>query len=311
MHWGWAYDGVNASIPRNTGPECAHYLPIVRHIIESSIMVPGALYLAKHGMSKLPPLHINYHNTDRIVYGKQILLIMMTFLLGLEMGFKLCTRTAIYILNPCHITSMIQVYLLAAKPSKWTTTLFRIHVHYMNGPLLAFLFPEHDSRKITFELPTYYVQHGLMFVIPIYLLRKGGPYAAEKLTDFSYSLIAYGVFLSYHFGILAPLAVVAQVNLNHMICPAILDPFQGVNYRLAASTHQLLLMPIVAKTFAYLFSRAPETPELNDAKSNNECMITKGKQKIENGCDLIGSNSNSFGDVSTIPHQNDSNKKAQ
>lgn len=176
MHWGWAYDGVNASIPRNTGPECVNYLSLMRHIIESSIIVPMCMYSVMYGISKLPPLNISYRNTDRIVYGKQILLISMTFLLGLEMGFKLCTRSAIYILNPCHITSMIQVYLLAAKPSKWTTTLFRIHIHYMNGPLLAFLFPEHDSRKITFELPTYYVQHGLMFIIPIYLLRQGGMY---------------------------------------------------------------------------------------------------------------------------------------
>lgn len=176
MHWGWAYDGVNASIPRNTGPECVNYLSTMRHIIEGIIIIPLSAYILKHGMSKLQPLHINYNTADRIVCGKQLLLITMTFLLGLEMGFKLCTRTAIYILNPCHVTSMLQVYLLAAKPSKWTTTLFRIHIHYLNGPLLAFLFPEHDSRRITFELPTYYVQHGLMFVIPIYLLRQGGEY---------------------------------------------------------------------------------------------------------------------------------------
>lgn len=176
MHWGWAYDGVNASIPRNTGPECANYLSTTRHIIEGIIILPLSAYILKHGMSKLPPLHINYNGTDRTKCGKQLLLIAMTFLLGLEMGFKLCTRTAIFILNPCHVTSMLQVYLLAAKPSKWTTTLFRIHIHYLNGPLLAFLFPEHDSRKNTFELQTYYVQHGLMFVIPIYLLRQGGEY---------------------------------------------------------------------------------------------------------------------------------------
>lgn len=174
MHWGWAFDGVNGSIPRNTGPECANYLSTTRHITESLIMVPAAMLILNYGRSKLPPLHVDYKAADRIVFGKQLLLITMTFLLGLEMGFKLCTRTAIYILNPCHITSMLQVYLLAAKPSKWTSTLFRIHLHFLNGPLLAFLFPEHDSRRITFELPTYYIQHGLMFVIPIYLLRHGG-----------------------------------------------------------------------------------------------------------------------------------------
>lgn len=174
MHWGWAYGGVNSSIPRNTGPECVNYLSTIRHIVESLILVPAAIIIFKYGQSKFPPLQINYKHADRIVFGKQILLIAMTSLLGLEMGFKLCTRTAIYILNPCHITSMLQVYLLAAKPSKWTTTLFRIHLNFLNGPLLAFLFPEHDSRRITFELANYYIQHGLMFVIPIYLLRHGG-----------------------------------------------------------------------------------------------------------------------------------------
>ncbi|XP_031635315.1 transmembrane protein 164 isoform X4 [Contarinia nasturtii] len=226
MNWGWAYEGVNGNIPRNTGPECVNYLSTTRHIVESVILVPVAILIFKYGMSKLPPLQFNFSRYDGIVCGKQLLLITMTFLLGLEMGFKLCTRTAIYILNPCHVTSMLQIYLLAAKPSKWTTTLFRIHVNYLNGPLLAFLFPEHDSRKITFELATYYIQHGLMFVIPAYLLRHGGPYAAEKIMDFSYSIAAYGIFIFYHYGILEFFAVTAQINLNHMICPAILDPFQ-------------------------------------------------------------------------------------
>lgn len=191
MHWGWAFDGVNSSIPRNTGPECVNYLSTARHIVESLLIIPAGMLILKYGMSKLPPLHINYNGTDRIVFGKQLLLITMTFLLGLEMGFKLCTRTAIYILNPCHITSMMQVYLLAAKPSKWTTTLFRIHINYLNGPLLAFLFPEHDSRKITFELPTYYIQHGLMFVIPIYLLRHGGEIPGQNMFNLSNGIFPY------------------------------------------------------------------------------------------------------------------------
>lgn len=42
------------------------------------------------------------------------------------------------------------------------------------------------------------------------LLSSIGPYAAEKLTDFSYSIVAYGVFIFYHFGFLEFFAVVSK-----------------------------------------------------------------------------------------------------
>lgn len=174
VDWSWAYAGVNGSIPRNTGRECVEYLSTARHVIESLVLVPFAIILFRYGFALRTPIKIIYSKHNQIVPGKQLLLVIMTALLGLEMGFKLCTRTAIFIFNPCHVTSMLQVYLLAAKPSQLTTMLFRIHLNFLNGPTLAFLFPEHDSRRITFELPTYYLQHGMMFVIAIYLLRHGG-----------------------------------------------------------------------------------------------------------------------------------------
>lgn len=174
VNWSWAYDGVNGSIPRNTGKECVEYLSTARHIIESLILIPLAICIFRYGLTLRTPIKIIYHKHNNIVIGKQLLLIIMTALIGLEMGFKLCTRTAIFIFNPCHVTSILQVYLLASKPNQLTTILFRIHLNFLNGPTLAFLFPEHDSRRITFELPTYYLQHGMMFVIAIYLLRHGG-----------------------------------------------------------------------------------------------------------------------------------------
>lgn len=70
--------------------------------------------------------------------------------------------------------SRAQIYLLIAKPSKFTTGLFRLQLNYLNGPLLAYLFPEIESRRVALERHTYYVQHGLMFIIPVYLLQEGG-----------------------------------------------------------------------------------------------------------------------------------------
>lgn len=39
-----------------------------------------------------------------------------------------------------------------------------------------------------------------------------------------------------------------------MICPAVLDPFQGSNYRLNACFHQALLCPLLCKFFCYIFT---------------------------------------------------------
>ena len=46
---------------------------------------------------------------DKLFFGKQVLLVLMTFVLGLELGFKFASRTVIYLLNPCHITTIMQV----------------------------------------------------------------------------------------------------------------------------------------------------------------------------------------------------------
>lgn len=46
---------------------------------------------------------------DNMFVAKQVLLVLMTFVLGLEIGFKFTSRTVIYLLNPCHITTIMQV----------------------------------------------------------------------------------------------------------------------------------------------------------------------------------------------------------
>ena len=53
------------------------------------------------------PSKVSYVNQDCV--GRRILLIIMSLVLGMEIGFKFTSRTVIYILNPCHITSAAQV----------------------------------------------------------------------------------------------------------------------------------------------------------------------------------------------------------
>lgn len=55
----------------------------------------------------------------------------------------------------------------------------------------------------------YYLQHGMMVVIPLYLMRLGGVYNVEPLNDWSWSILAFAFNMGYHFWILQPLAFVS------------------------------------------------------------------------------------------------------
>lgn len=118
-----------------------------------------------------------------------------------------------------------------------------------------------------------------------------------------------------------------------MICPAILDPFQGANYRLIACMHQALLCPIISKVLGYTFSRSAGFEDIVvgwaqaknyntlDDTSNGTKACTKSSsvlhneihvnningKPIKNGCDT----GNNLMGESTISSPNDSNKKIQ
>lgn len=106
----WAYEGVNSSIPRNVGPDCANYLTLKRRIIETLFISLFIIFFIAYGRKRATlPKNVSYAGQDRV--GRRVLLIMMSLVLGMEIGFKFTSRTVIYLLNPCHITTAIQVCL--------------------------------------------------------------------------------------------------------------------------------------------------------------------------------------------------------
>lgn len=370
MNFEWAYGGVNDSVPRNTGPECASFLSPARKILETVVVIPLCIIAIKCAINRLKPitfrrntpfistpqhhgsslgfrsssishlanasnhnlqhhyqriggsghllepdhrellLHQTHHRRSSSVeycschrcnnaahnptvssalegesptWFKQLLLVTMTLTLGVEIGFKFATRTVIYILNPCHITTILQIYLLACnKPKKSTTALFRLQMNCLNGPLLAFMFPETDSRQLPLEASIYWIQHALMCIIPIYLLRYGGVYNMEAMNDFTWNVIGYAIIILYHYIVLQIVAIPTQVNLNHMLCAAIKDPFDGPNYRAAAVVHEAILCTLLCKLVTFMFNPLPppiitNPPFIkNGGSANAESPLTTG-----------------------------------
>lgn len=63
-----------------------------------------------------------------------------------------------------------------------------------------------------------------------------------------------------------------------MICPAILDPFQGTNYRLIACLHQMLLCPIISKFLGYVFS--PVSIQTSELMASDKCELQQNINKL-------------------------------
>lgn len=111
----WVYGGVDPKFEGNGGPECAAFLNPQQRTIETLIIVLVSLVevgvaLKKIGTSttlgvvgKDPP------KAKEDSLGKNLLLVALCLTFGVEVGFKFATKTVIYLLNPCHVITMVQV----------------------------------------------------------------------------------------------------------------------------------------------------------------------------------------------------------
>lgn len=138
-------------------------------------------------------------------------------------------------------------------------------------------------------------------------------YNIEPLSDMSWSVLSYGLNAGYHFWILQCVALVSilnflcisaailnfwefifgmflvflfcvqpiQVNLSHMLCAAVLDPFEGQNYRIWAIIHQAILCPCLCKLFCYGSNFFLTKFPLTRVKPALECTIPKKKCTYE------------------------------
>lgn len=104
------YGGIRPEIPGHGGEECANYLTpnqmIGETLLSTTIMVVvGALAWRALTMPKAFPRHED-------LVSRRVLLASLCLLFGVEIGFKVCNRCLLYLLNPCHVITVIEVLYL-------------------------------------------------------------------------------------------------------------------------------------------------------------------------------------------------------
>jgi hypothetical protein len=105
----WSYSGVDFNLEGNGGKACADYLSLQQIIIETSLItlyaaVCEVYYPWKRSVCNYKP---NLELRER--FGRKLLLAGLCLIWGIEIGYKLSTRQLIFILNPCHVVTFIQV----------------------------------------------------------------------------------------------------------------------------------------------------------------------------------------------------------
>ena len=167
-------------------------------------------------------------------------LVSMTLVFGIEMGFKFATKQLIWLFNPCHVTSVIDIYCLAMPVDtfKINNSLFIMTLFTMHGPLAAMLFPTNAGLILPFESEIYWIQHWLLLLIPLYflLVKDGHGYMAHKM-EMRWFTMAFLMWSIWHWGIMW-LGYLSWANVGSMLCPAYSDPFAGPNFRLIGIVHQ-------------------------------------------------------------------------
>ena len=104
------YSGIDFHLPGNGGRECANFLSNWRRVLESIFAVAFSCLLIYLGYQRLTiPQKTTIIRKDR--GGKRLLLVVLCLVFGVEIGFKFANRSVIFLLNPCHVTTIIQVGL--------------------------------------------------------------------------------------------------------------------------------------------------------------------------------------------------------
>lgn len=246
--WDVLYGGIRPDIPGHGGQECAAYLSkntmIFETVLSTSMMVVVGVF--GYCTYTMPQMFVS----EKCSTLKKILLVFLSLVFGVEIGFKICSRQVLYLLNPCHVITAIEIYLLASGPSRFTIAILRTLVHYVYGALIAIVFPDTLCRLFPGEVLVYWIQHLLIFfVVPPFLIYAWGPRSLEPFSEWAWCCFAGILFGIHNHYILQPVAIATQVNLNYVLCPAVVDPFRGPYYRTIAVFHQAFCLLTLGKVY--------------------------------------------------------------
>ena len=105
--WDVLYGGIRPDIPGNGGEECAAYLTRKTMLLETLLSTFMMVVVSIFGYYtySMPQIFL----PEKCSTLKKLLLIVLCLILGMEIGYKASSRQVLYLLNPCHVITVIEV----------------------------------------------------------------------------------------------------------------------------------------------------------------------------------------------------------
>ena len=107
----WTYAGINYSAKNieDGGIECAAYSTLRQRFFETILTTIIASCETYYATTQLGTSFPCEYAREQSSVLRRLVLVFYSLLWGIEIGFKIVSRQFIYILNPCHVVTLIQV----------------------------------------------------------------------------------------------------------------------------------------------------------------------------------------------------------
>lgn len=121
----WSLGGIDFDLAGNGGLECRDHVTVSRRLMETCLGMGVPLFgyfghklISKETSKEEATTQLNAQYSP----VRLALLVSLSFVFGIEVGYKFATKSLIWLMNPCHVTSVLQIYFLAT-PSSYTNTV--------------------------------------------------------------------------------------------------------------------------------------------------------------------------------------------
>lgn len=201
----------------------------------------------------------------------------------LQIYLKIHSNTLIFILNPCHLITLVWAIILTTEYSKLNQVLFLYAISNIFSPYIGMVFAENDELIHGIEIMSYWVQHSIAAVLAPFICLLGGRFAHKIYSNPLTIICGYQLFTLYMRLFLAPVSALTWANLNHTLCGIDNDPwrkhFKLEEYYYFWAEFYLGLAAMTSTMFTIWLARCLR-PSLFNRSEFLEQKITNVKDKL-------------------------------